>query len=139
MSGKTKKIKRYSLGFKQELIRQLTNGEISRKDACSRYGLGHSSLERWLKEFGVNNVEHIELPLDMEKSQGPIPSLLSEQSPAEPLSEDVATLQDQIKDLQAKLEYMSLRAKAAELVIDIAERELGLEIKKKYNTKPSGR
>lgn len=48
---------------------------------------------------------------------------------------ELEALKKQNADLKKKLEYAELKATAYELMVDIAEKELGIDIKKKSGTK----
>lgn len=138
MSVKTKRIKRYSESFKQDLVDKVVNGVYNGKEACSVYEISKPSLYRWLREFGASSVEYVDVPLQGMKNEDK--SIEKEEPKAEasaPLSEDVSELQQQIVQLQQQLQRMSMRAEVAELTIEIAERDLGLSIRKKSVAKSS--
>jgi len=54
-------------------------------------------------------------------------------------SRDKAAIQAENDYLRQELEYMRLRAVAFETMIDVAERELQIDIRKKSGTKQSGK
>lgn len=138
MLVKTKRIKRYSKSFKQDLVKKVASGVYSCKEACTVYGIGHSSLNRWSREFGVNVVEYIDVPLEgMKKEDKPLVQEAAQADAPASLSEDVSELQQQIVQLQQQLQRMLMRAEVAELTIEIAERDLGLDIRKKSAAKSS--
>ncbi|MDO8365682.1 MAG: hypothetical protein Q7T20_02710 [Saprospiraceae bacterium] len=64
---------------------------------------------------------------------------VKEQDAEQPLGEDSVALKRRLAELEVKLRAAELRALAAELIIDIAEKDLGLEIRKKSATKQSGK
>lgn len=130
MEHKTKKVKRYSDRYKQALVSEISAGLLSKSSASKKHGISWSSIDRWCRGFGVvSGIETIDLLLG---------SMASKESKEElPLPEDVVALKQRLRELEVKLRSAELRAQAAELIIDIAENDLGLEIRKKSNTKQS--
>ena len=130
MEHKTKKVKRYSERYKQELVSQISAGLLSKSEAIKKYGISWMSIVRWCDSYGVSSgIETIDLHLGSMESK--------DQKAAVELPEDVASLKQRLRELEVKLRAAELRAEVAELIIDIAENDLGLEIRKKSDTKQS--
>jgi transposase len=130
MEHKTKKVRRYSERYKQELISEISAGLLSKREATIKYGVSWMSIDRWCRLYGVvSGIEMIDLHLGCMESK--------EQKPEDRFSEDVAILKQRLRELEVKLRAAELRAEVAELIIDIAEKDLGLEIRKKSGTKQS--
>lgn len=130
MLFKTKRVKRYKEGFKQEVVSQVMGGLMSKSEAASKYGVCWMSVDRWCRSYGVSGVEYVGLPLDAMKNS--IPKVV----PA-PLPDDVGQLKQRLREAEVRLRAAELRAEAAETMINIAEKNLGLDIRKKFVTKPS--
>lgn len=130
MELKTKKIKRYSERFKQELISKISAGVLSKREATIQYGVSWMSVDRWCRFYGVvSGIEMIDLHLEFMEEKA--------KEKDGRLPEDIATLKHQLREMEVKLRAAELRAQVAELIIDIAEKDLGLDIRKKSDTKQS--
>jgi transposase-like protein len=130
MRHKTKVIKRYTERYKQSMVSKVSSGLFSKQELCKQYGLSWTSLDRWCRHYGVvSGIESVDLHL------GSMDSVKQEDE--FDLPEDVAVLKQRLKELQVKLKAAELRAEAAEMIIDIAENDLGLNIRKKPAAKQS--
>jgi DNA primase catalytic subunit len=83
----------------------------------------HGQILRWLRELGYDNSQPRSFvyfdPVERSKNK-------SESSTAE-----------ELEALKRELEETKLKAKAFEMMIELAEQEFKIKIKKKYGTKPS--
>jgi transposase-like protein len=122
-------VQTFSESFKRSVVDQVNNGLISKEEARRRYGIkAKSGILRWQRNYQKYGRCSLNLPID---------TLLlkpKKQSLAAPsLSE--ATLLARIKELERQLEDEQLRSDAYNRMIDIAEKELQIPIRKKSNTK----
>ena len=101
--------------FKRQVIAEVLSGRLSKEQARKQYQIrGKSLIINWIRKFDL-----------------PTPIYMSEQS----LNEK--DLQTKIKRLERELEDAQLKAEEYSKMIDIAERELKISIRKKSNTKQS--
>lgn len=118
----------FSESFKQMVIDQIAQGQISGEEARRRYNIkGHSSIKRWQRNYqmyGKCSLSLISENILLVKTPKPA------QAPAS--SEN---LQARIKQLERQLEDEQLRCEAYSRMIDIAEQQLKVPIRKKPNTK----
>jgi transposase len=115
------KQKKYSDAFKRQVAQAYLMGQHSMKEVAVKFDLPN----QWtVKDF-----------VSWYKSEP------EEMIPPAPLSEaeqkEVASLQKRIKELEKQLSHEQLRALGFETMIDIAEKELKIDIRKKSYTKPS--
>jgi transposase-like protein len=101
----------------------------SKAEIIRRYGFSYASLDKWILKFGPqiladNNlkIEDIELSLD---------------SPMKKSSENPDEQAKKIIELQKQLERSNLKISLLETMIDIAENELNIPIRKKSGPQPS--
>jgi transposase len=111
-------IKRYSLSFKQKVIKEIEEGKISKSEARRLYGIsGERTIQNWIKKFGklhlLNKVVRIELKDEVSK---------------------LKQLEKEKKDLESALAQAHLKLIVYESIIEIAEEEFGVDLKK--NLKP---
>ena len=121
---KVKSRQRYADEFKRKVAQEYLSGRFSYAVAAEEYGLADKAVVRefvrWYRnkyELGFEN-EHT----DMAKSKS---------SPATAPDSAAADLQKQIKELEAALRLSNLKVEALETMIDIAEEQLHIDIRKK--------
>jgi transposase-like protein len=118
---KTKTNSRYSKSLKRKISIEYLNGKFSYAVAAETYGLKNKGVVkefvRWYKKSGYLD------PMEIEK-----PTNVGVESSAESA---------QIKALEMALAMAKLKIAGLETMIDIAEQELSIVIRKKSGTKPS--
>ena len=122
MSIQQKTAKRYSLSFKQMVVRQLEEEGVSVSELQRRYGIqGSETIQRWIRKFGkthlLNQIIRIETMDEKDK---------------------VKELQDQIKQLKLALADSLLAQRSLEVVIEEANKEYHTDLKKNFGDKPLG-
>tara|TARA_R100001143_G_C3343079_1_gene125315 strand:+ start:45 stop:416 length:372 start_codon:yes stop_codon:yes gene_type:complete len=111
----------YSDSFKLGVINRIVNGEISKEQARRVYGIsGKSTVLKWMRKFGYC-MDPFTQPA-MEKSH-------DEKDPEE--------LKKKVQQLEKQLHNERIRSEFYQTMIDVAERELGINIRKKSDTNPS--
>ena len=134
MEGQCQKsITVYSISFRKKVIEEYLSGEESQRQISRRYELkSRSTLARWMKELGYRNIksEVIRKPTFELKTQSFMPSKSSSES-----SEDPEKLQKRIEELERQLQDEKLRTEAYQRMIEKAEKDLNITIRKKPFTK----
>ena len=120
--------KDYSLSFKHQVVREVESGELSIKGALRKYGIqSHSAVLNWVRKFGTFDRE-LQVKYRMEKSP--------EQKVME-LEAKVRLLERQKQSLEKQLKFQQDKAIMFDMMIDIAENELNIPIRKKPVPEPS--
>lgn len=124
MEKSIKIIKRYSENFKEKVLSEIKSGR-SYREVTGFYGLGTSTIQRWLKEKGIkqSSIEYIDLNLE-ENSIGSMPK-----------KEEGSKLKP--KDLENKVKMLEYELLLYKKLVEIAKRDYNLDLLKKLNTKPS--
>jgi transposase len=109
---------RYSLSFKQKVISEIESGKLTQGSARKLYGIGGSeTIPKWIKKFGklhlLNKIVRVELKDEVSR---------------------LKQLEKEKKELESALAHAHLKLIVLETVIDVAEDELGIDLKK--NLKP---
>ncbi len=113
----------FSDSFKKGVIEEVLSGKITKEGARRKYNLrGKSAILKWIRKFEKEASLVTEKPFLSEMKQ-------EELNPEE--------LQKRIKELEKALEDATLKADAYSTMIDIAEKELKINIRKKSATKQS--
>lgn len=96
------------------------------REVSERYNLTYGSVTGWVRRFGAdieneNAQEEVALPA----------------MPEEGKIEGLDELKKKNEELLKKLEHANLKVSGLEIMIDIAEQQLGVDIRKKSGTKQS--
>jgi len=123
MAKKRVKSRYYSEAFKRAIVSEILSGRSSQNAMRKRYGIGGAeTIAKWVKRYSME-------------------VLLSEQNTAmsKPIDpqEEVKRLRAQLQVLREQLKASELKASAYQKMIEVAERELKIEIRKKSVTKRS--
>ncbi len=106
----------YNLAFKIQVVSQVEKGELTYKQTQRHYGIqGRSTVLTWLRKLGT---------LDWTK-----PKLHSVTTSKE------KTPEQRIKELEAALELEKQKTLLLNTIIDVAEKQYGLSIRKKSSPK----
>jgi transposase-like protein len=120
-----RKFKYYSRAFKLQVIEEVLSGELTKEQARRKYDIrGKSGVLNWMRKFGLSGQKR--LPENFVQMK------------EEDLPDDKA-LKNRIKELERALEDARLKAEGYSRMIDLAERELKVSIRKKSSTKQSGK
>ena len=115
----------YSESFKLQVIEEVLSGQLTKEEARRKYGLGGKcAVLNWMRKFGLSG--HRQLPANFER--------MKQEQQA-----DQSALLKRIKELERALEDAQLKAEGYRRMIDIAERELKIPIRKKSSTKQSSK
>ena len=121
MSVKPNKGFRYPDSFKQRVIQEVLSGKVTKDEAKRKYGIGgKTTVLKWLRRYGYSEV---------------IPGSVTLEFMEDP--KEQARLKARIKQLEAQLEEVEMKAALYERMIEIAEERFGLDIEKKSVTKQS--
>ena len=121
LSGKRIKIigpasRKYSEAFKRHVVREFESGSQNKDQLQRKYGIGgNSRILEWCREYGK-----LAYPKNI--------------STGRPMKDPQ---KQRIKELEKALELANLKVRAYEKLIEITERNEGIEILKKDGAKPS--
>ena len=108
----------YNEFLKRRVVREVLSGELTQSQANLKYGIrGHSTILKWIRKF--ESQDSFLLSMCAHKNS------------------DNEDLIQRIKKLERELEEQRLLAEGLSHMIDIAEVELKISIRKKSNTKQS--
>jgi len=122
---------------KHTIIRAYLNSSKTKDEIWRTYTgrADHGGLLRWMRKFG-----YVESTLTHPNSDLPKVSVMSTRK-TEPhaltSAVEAERLNQRIKELEQQLQQANMRAIAFETMVEVAEKELGIPIRKKYATKPS--
>lgn len=112
--------KSYSESLKREVVREVKLGLISKEEAKRKYGIrGQSCVINWIRKFEGRELNKSSI-MQHEKSSK-------------------KDLIKRLKELERELEDEKIRSEGLSKMIDIAEDQLKITIRKKSGTKQSKR
>lgn len=114
--------KDYSMSFKLSVVQEYESTSISLESLQRKYGIrGSRTVKRWIEKYGnfdVPNKSH--RPMEKSKDQ----KLLE-------LEQKVRMLERRNSRLEKELEQKDMKAEFFDMMIDIAEKEYNIDIRKK--------
>jgi transposase len=111
----------YELSFIRMVVREYHAGKMSQAHLAQKHNISTGQLKGWAMKFSADISREI-----------PAPIILTEQE-----SQDLQVLKKQNDALEKMLSLAQMKITGLELMIDIAEEELNIEIRKKPGTKQS--
>ena len=115
----------FTEAFKLHVVEEVETGRIKQSDAGRKYGiLGHSTILKWCRKYG-------KLPSHRNTRVG-IKRMDKKET-------ELLLLQNEIKALRQELEDARFKNVVLETLVDVAERELAIPIRKKYGARRSVR
>ncbi len=114
--------KRRSEAEKQKIVYEVTKGLIGIRAACRKYGVNRNTLKNWMESICLPNLADT-LPVEPE--------------PTMPTSNSENPSNRQIKALINALAEAELKISGLQTMIEVAEEEFKIKIRKKPGTKPS--
>ena len=122
----------YNESFKKEIVKLVLTGAYSKKEIRREHKLPQENLRRWLIKYGQQVILEEGIERVTLKKLNPNKTV-----PIKSECEDVTALKRRIKQLENELEEAELRTKVLDKMIEIAERDLKIPIRKKPDTKQS--
>ena len=116
MTKRTKSTIRYSISFRQKVVRELEEEGLTVKEAQRRYGIkGASTIERWIRKFGKHHL------------LGKIVRIETMEQ-----TDQIKKMQEEIRKLKMALADSLMAQKCLETVIDEANKEYKTDLKKNF-------
>ena len=118
------KVSRFPDELQLQIVQEYLYTEISQLELKKKYNFGGSqTIYNWMSKFGLSKEDNAQIELHQTMAKQ-----------IEKTSSELE-LELKIKKLEEDLKYEQLRTKALSLMIDIAERELKVDIRKKSGAK----
>ena len=135
---KIKEVFHFSESEKRQIIEDYLQSGETKQTIWEKYTgrkREHGVILRWMREYGYVPEANGRVALIWGKYT------MSKQKPNQEIDSEFEHLQlrRRILELEKQLHESEMKSIAYETMIEIAERELNISIRKKYNTKPSKR
>ena len=114
----------YSDELKSKAVFEYLNTNLSRREIREKFGIkGHCCLDSWIRKFGLSK------PSSKDLKSFKIMAKEKAKTPQE------RELEARISELEKQLDYEKLRNIALNRMIDIAEKDMHIPIRKKHGAK----
>ena len=127
MDKETQYIKRtqkdYTMAFKLAVVNEVESGELGIKAAARKYGIqSHSTVTTWLRKYGTYDYENrVDNQMPKNKDQR-----------IKELEAELALVKKQKARLENQLETTDKKVILMDMMIEIAQEELGVPVRKKF-------
>lgn len=120
MKRKSRATRVFSTELKQSIVKDIEQGKVSIAAVCREYTVSHVSVYKWLNKYSSYLQKGVKLVMEL-SSEG----YRSKE------------LERRLKDIEAALGRKQIEVEFLEKLIELANQELGIDIKKKSFTSPS--
>jgi transposase len=121
----------YPLEFKHAVIKEYLAGGIGHRALLRKYDIRiNAGIVRWMRQLG-----YAEVPVKDRYLPSTKPLSLPSKKPNKATSTASILQEQRIKELERLLEDEQLRSEAYRRIIEIAEKDLNIPIRKKSDTK----
>jgi transposase-like protein len=118
-----KRINEYSDAFKWRVVQEVISGKLNKEEARKVYGIrSNSAIVYWMRQFSGNTQYRTN------KKVGIFADM--------PKDKEVTELKEKIAQLEQELRTANLRADLWQQMIEVAEKDLHIDIKKKRGAQP---
>jgi transposase-like protein len=114
MTKQQRTITRYSISFRQKVVREIEEEGLALSEAARRYGIkGGGTIQKWLIKFGKNHLLNKIVRVEMKGEK-----------------DKVKELEAEVKRLKIALADVSLEKYALETLVDIVDEHYQTDVKK---------
>ena len=119
-----RRVNNYTDDFKLKVVQEYLMNDATVSDMQRKYGIKSGScISDWIRKFGLNTPTQREIELQ---------SAMKEQNQRTPREQE---LEQRVKQLEKELEKERLRTLVLNTMIDIAERDLKIKVRKNSGAK----
>jgi transposase-like protein len=110
-------IRYYPVAFRWKLIQELAAELLTERQACEKYGITLILIRKWRRQYHERKIQPqlTTQPMNRKQSQ----------------AEEIRALKTKLAALEKQNERLRLEAHAHKTMVDIAEKELNISIRKK--------
>ena len=114
MAKQQRSIIRYSISFKQQVVKEIEEEGLNYEDAKRRYGIkGNATIQKWLVQLGKNHLVNKIVRVEMKGEK-----------------DRVKELEAEVKKLKAALADSALENYAMKTLIDVVNEHYDTDVKK---------
>ncbi len=119
---------------KEQIIQEYLNTGCGYRQLEAKYGIGRTTICKWVNIYqGIHNLP----PTDLQQKHYITPMDQKAKKQQSGTSENEAALLQKIASLEKQLAHQELRAEVLDTLINVAEKQLNISIRKKPGTQQS--
>lgn len=137
--GIPKSIKCFTDSEKHLIIQDYLESGITKSEIWEKYTgqtEEHGQILRWMRKFGYETPDKKRRRYFVEKTTHMTKKNINKKSSPESSEFEIELLKKRVADLEKSLNEAEMKAIAYSTMVDIAEKEFKIPIRKKLNTKP---
>ncbi len=120
--------------LKDQIIQEYLNTGCGYRKLQARYGISRTTICKWVMVYqGIHNLP----PIDLQQKHYISPMAKRAKKEQQGTSENEAALLQKIASLEKQLAHQELRAEVLDTLINVAEKQLSISIRKKPGTQQS--
>lgn len=111
----------WPVAFRWKLVQEIAAGLITEEQACEKYGITAILIRKWCKQHHQRKILPLltNQPMSRKQSQ----------------AEKIIALEKQLKQTQKALQDEKVKSRAYQIMIEVAEEELKIPVRKKPGAK----
>lgn len=118
-SSKERRLRTFSESFKIKKVKEIESGKTKISDICKTYEVNQSNVYKWIYKYGVTMKKGEKLIVETESD-----------------TRQLLSFQKKIAELEQIIGQKQILIDFKDKMIELAELEYGIDIKKKFSTKP---
>lgn len=141
---KQQKKPHYSWHLRRQVAIEYLDGDKTLQELSAAYGIPHQSISRWSRDYASDRDKRtLRILGDMTPEEQKHYDVLKQQN--ELLKKQLESLRSDQKlkkendELKKELEFAQMKAKAMEIIIDLAKEEYGIDITKNSGARQSAK
>lgn len=120
LSEAERRRRQFSEDFKRQKVREIESGQTRQSEVCKQYEVSYTSVHKWLRQYGQQTATPERLIVER----------LSD-------TQELLRLKKQVADLERVIGQKQILLEFKDKMIELAEEQYGVDIKKKFSTSPS--
>jgi transposase len=115
-----RKMRQFSKEFKKAKVREIEQKKTRIADVCRAYNVSYTAVYYWLKKYGSQNQSNVRTIVESESD-----------------TKKLLEMKAKVAELERIIGQKQLQIDFQQKMIELAEEEYGIDIKKKLEKKPS--
>lgn len=120
LTNEERKRRRFSESFKRKKVQEIESGQVKISEICRVYQIRRTAVYKWLYKYGSMQQKKERLIVETESD-----------------TQKVIELQKRVAELERIIGQKQIEIDFKDKMIDLAEEEYRVDIKKKFCTRPS--
>jgi transposase-like protein len=122
--------------LKDQIIQEYLNTGCGYRKLQAKYGISRTTICKWVMVYqGIHNLP----PIDLQQKHYISPMAKKAKKEQQGTTENEAVLLQKIASLEKQLAHQELRAEVLDTLINVAEKQLNISIRKKPGTQQSSK